>query len=54
MPYRNARLVSAQGGAAMLKQAIVAMLLAATGLTSAPTRAEDDQHLTGLTTAAPS
>jgi hypothetical protein len=31
----------------MLKQAIVAMLLAATGLTSAPTRAEDDQHLTG-------
>ena len=31
----------------MLKQAIVAALLATTALTSAPTRAEEDQHLTG-------
>jgi len=31
----------------MLKQAIVAALLAATTLTSAPLRAEEDQHLTG-------
>jgi len=38
----------------MLKQAIVVALLATTALSSAPTRAEEDQHLTGLTTAAPS
>jgi len=31
----------------MLKQAIVVALLATTALTSAPTRAEEDQHLTG-------
>jgi hypothetical protein len=31
----------------MLKQAIVVALLATTALSSAPTRAEEDQHLTG-------
>src|SRR3954462_13522604 len=31
----------------MLKQAIVAVLLAASALTSAPGAAEEDQHLTG-------
>ena len=31
----------------MLKQAIVAVLLAASALTSTPTAAEEDQHLTG-------
>jgi hypothetical protein len=31
----------------MLKQAVVSVLLAASALTSAPARAEEDQHLTG-------